>query len=109
MLMADGFGPPVLTDFSGKPGAGVFTARFPGESFAPLAEILSEHAFLRTQHVSDADNPHLVEAGFGHFPHARNLADIEWGKKTLLLTGQHIKDTVGLGLIRTNLGHEPRA
>jgi len=48
MLVADGFGAPVFTDFAGKPGARVFTPRLTGEGLAPLAEVLGEHCCRHT-------------------------------------------------------------
>src|SRR5262249_48734356 len=106
VLVADGFCQPIISHLAGKPRSSVLAASLAGQSLTPPAEILLQHRVFRAQEVSDANDPHLVEVSLGDLAYPANLADIQRSQETLLLSRQHIKNAVRLGLVGANLGHQ---
>src|SRR3954468_6646081 len=87
MFMADGFCLPLFADFTFKPCARIFSARFARQSRPPLAEIIFQDPLFYLQKIADVNNAHIIQPRLGDLADSGNFADIQWCKKTLLLPG----------------------
>ena len=77
VLVADGFGTFVRTDFGIEPAARVEAVGLPGESQSPLAEAFAEELFVQARQVAHLANAQRVQVLFRHLAHAGDLADVE--------------------------------
>ena len=107
MLMADGLGIGVLTDFAVEPAAGVFAACFAREGQSPFSEALFQVAVFEAGQIADALDSHFVQFLLGDFTDAGNIADVEWRQKLRFLRRQHPKHTVRFRLCGSDFGDEP--
>src|SRR5215469_13118250 len=81
MFVADGFGLPVLADFTLEPTAGIFAPRFARQCQSPLAKMLLQERFFHAQQISNADNSQIIQARLGNSTYSRNSSHIQWSQE----------------------------
>src|SRR5215471_14870029 len=109
VLVTDRLCSPLLADFARKPCARIFAVSFALEGRSPFSEAFFERGLVHALQIANAHDAHLVESCLGYFADSGNLTDIKRSQKCLLSSWQDVEDSVGLGLVGTHLGHQPRA
>ncbi len=106
VLVADGFGADVGSDFGIEPAPGIFTASLAGEGQAPFSEAVSEIGFFEASQVPNFLDAESIQVSFHHFTDSGNFADIERSKEPGFFPRNDPEHAVGLGLGRGHFGDQ---
>src|SRR5579859_1400398 len=109
VLVADGLGAEILSNFGVEPSARIFSASLAGQGESPLSEMLLQFALFQVGEISNLFDTEGMQVALHDFADARNLAHIERRQELRLFTRDDPEDAVGLGLRGGNLGNQSGA
>ena len=98
VLVADGLGADVSSDFGIEPSSSIFPASLAGEGETPLSKAIGEVGFFEAGQISDFLDAEGVQVSFHDFADAGNFADVERGEEFGFFAGNDAEHSIGLGL-----------